>query len=108
MGMAVNAAADDTELNRASEEYNSCLYYYFKGTDIPYSVKDADFSAWRMKQSGSMPQGVTYLGSSLDINGSIALRHYYSLAPDAGSVKFSVDGRSAGLKTKNGRKYIAK
>ena len=106
MGMAVNAAADDTELKKASEEYNSCLYYYFKGTDIPFSVKDADLSAYRMKQSGSMPQGVVYLGSSLDINGSIALRHYYSIAPDAGSVKFTVDGKSAGLKAKNGRKYI--
>lgn len=84
-------------LAKAIDTYGICAYNYFKATKsgkLPVSVQDADFSAYAMSMSGQLPAYLTYYGSSLVLNDTISIRHYYKFTDFPGQTVIKVDGKN--------------
>ena len=88
-------------LAQAIEDYGTCAYNYFSKSALPVTVKDVDFSSYRLKLSGSLPDCVSYYGSSLVLNETISIRHYYMLTDYVDSYALTVDGAPAEIKATN-------
>lgn len=94
--LAELSSRDDAtgRLAKAIDDYGACAYYYFSGAkEIPITIKAADFSSYRMRAEGSLPDYATYYGSSLVLTDTIAIRHYFKFTavPQSGSV--TIDGK---------------
>ena len=82
-------------LAQAIDDYGTCASYYFSGAkEIPLTIKDADFSEYRMEQSGTLPNYMQSYGSSLVLTDKIAIRHYFTFTWSPTSAAASVDGKS--------------
>lgn len=82
-------------LAKAIDTYGICAYNYFtasKSGKLPVSVQNADFSAYRMQMTGSLPSYVTYYGSSLVLGDTISIRHYYKFTNFPGATVIKIDG----------------
>ncbi|MBO4697791.1 MAG: DUF4838 domain-containing protein [Lachnospiraceae bacterium] len=79
-------------LAKAIDVYGCCAYNYFVSDTIGVTVADADFSAYRMNMTGQLPAYITYYGSSLVLNDTITIRHYYKFTGFPGSSLIQVDG----------------
>lgn len=91
-----NGTDEIAKLAKAIDDYGTCAYYYFSGAkDIPVTVADADLSAYRLSMTGTLPDCVHYYGSSLVLNDTISIRHYYLVTDYIDSYTLTVDGKAA-------------
>ena len=69
------------DIYEAVINYGLCAKSYFDNnpTESPVSVPNVDLSSYEMKMSGKLPNGCTYYGSSLILEDSITIRHYFSV-----------------------------
>lgn len=79
-------------LAEAISDYGKSAYAYFTGTQNTLTLKDADFSAYRMSLTGDLPSYVSYYGSSLVLKDKIAIRHYYLFTYPPSASTLTVDG----------------
>jgi len=89
-----NVSSGDTkELVAAMKNYGLCAQYYF-GYNAPASLPDiatvSNYADYMVAPTGTLPTGVKYAGSSLILNSSTTVRHYFSVDADA-EVTFTVD-----------------
>ncbi|MBQ6095441.1 MAG: hypothetical protein IJL09_08545 [Lachnospiraceae bacterium] len=90
-------ARDDEygRLAKAIDDYGTATYYYFAGEDNPNEIKSVDLSAYASKEDPDYPTGVTYKGSSLILEDTITIRHYYLVNAVLEKYELTVDGQPA-------------
>lgn len=81
-------------LAKAMKNYGLCAQYYF-GYNAPESLPAVsggiDYSEYQTETNGSLPEGVTYYGSSLILNSDTTIRHYFYV-DNAANLTFKIDG----------------
>lgn len=73
--------------------YGEYASAYFKGTSATTYVSNvsaASLASYQSKINGSLPDGVTYVGSSLILKDGVTVRHYFE--GDLSNVNVTVDG----------------
>lgn len=63
---------------------------------------------FRSAKSGSLPEGLTYAGSTMLLDSSVMVRHYFTLAEgkNIGDYTFTADGKTLTPALKNGKWYV--
>ena len=89
----------DGRLAKAIKNYGLCAQNFFQSTNVSVSQQTADFSAYAPVYQGELPYGVEYIGSSLVLNDTISIRHYYSSKVILNDYTLKIDGESAEIKT---------
>lgn len=81
------------DIIKALKIYGGCAenWFYHTGNSYPSQVLKADLSAFEAVVTGSLPDGVSYYGSSLILDESITIRHYFSVAGDPGQFTATVN-----------------
>ncbi len=90
-------------LAKSLYDYGTCAYYYFNGyNEIPgetgVQIKDVDLSAYKMKTTESLINGISYAGSCLVLGDTIAIRHYFDVTTELESLVLIVDGQEVEAK----------
>ncbi|MBQ6094134.1 MAG: hypothetical protein IJL09_01905, partial [Lachnospiraceae bacterium] len=90
-------ARDDEygRLAKAIDDYGTAAYYYFAGKDNPNDIGNIDLTAYASKENPDYPAGVTYKGSSLILEDTITIRHYYLVTAVLNNYNLTVDGQPA-------------
>lgn len=92
-----------TAIYQAVASYGACAKNYFDNDpkESPVSVQNVDFTAYEPALSGDLPNGITYCGSTLILEDSITLRHYFSAdytkVTDPTKYVVKVDGKTANV-----------
>jgi len=68
-------------LAQAIDDYGTCARCYFDGNiNQNVSIKDIDdWSAYKSQITGTLPDGISYCGTSLIIKDTLSIRHYFSV-----------------------------
>jgi len=102
---------------RAILKYGECASFYFDynnylenvpSIDTPGSkgtIIDTGYSDYEAEFSGTLPDGVTYLGSSLILESATTVRHYF-LMENPGNIQVVVRGEDATIHKEGGLYYI--
>lgn len=66
-------------LAQAIDDYGTCAAVYFNdSTTEPCTVREIeDISSFRAKETGTLPAGIRYYGSSLVLKENVSVRHYF-------------------------------
>ncbi len=102
----------DNHLGRlaaAIDVYGSCAADYFYMPAVPENVTVGEIvlEPYEKKLEGTLPKGVQYYGSSLVLNETIGIRHYFTydgVTPVQAEVKF--DGQPAELYSRDDLFYL--
>lgn len=78
------------ELTKAIGTYGGCSQKYFgyKEQNTVFDVDDINLESFKKIITGDIPEGITYLGSSLILNDSIAVRHYFNSTNNLEGITF--------------------
>ncbi len=97
-------------LAKALDDYGTCAYYYFSGTeDIPVEIPSMDLSSFAIQKGGEVPNGITYAGSCLVLGNTIGIRHYFDVTDQITSLVMVAEGQELEIKAdpeKANRRYV--
>ncbi len=84
------------DIVKSLKVYGGCAenWFYQNANGYPAQVQSANLSSFSAAVSGSLPYGVAYYGSSLILDESITIRHYFSVYADPGQYSAKVNGVS--------------
>lgn len=110
--LSVIAAGND-DMGRLAEAimlYGDCAhnYFYEEEEPIPVTVKEILLKDYEKKESGRLPEGIRYYGSSLLLRESFTIRHYFQVErlPETGYLSITADGRAVEAYEQDGLYYI--
>ncbi|MBO4749433.1 MAG: hypothetical protein J5546_03890 [Lachnospiraceae bacterium] len=83
------------ELARSLNNYAECATGYTEGIELPMQTMDIDLSAYKPVVTGSMPDCITYKGSTLVLTDTFAIRHYFLFTDYVTGGEMYIDGKPA-------------
>ncbi|MCR5460094.1 MAG: hypothetical protein K6F51_09380 [Acetatifactor sp.] len=103
LGNLKNENSPMGRLAKSLYDYGACAYYYFNGYgEIPgeagVQIRNVDLSAYKMKTSEALIDGISYAGSCLVLGDTIAIRHYFDVTKQFDSLVLIVDGQAVEAK----------
>ncbi len=105
---SIKDSSDMINLSKAISNYGLCSQYYFRykaPEALPTVDSVDDYEAHKAITTGTLPDGVEYIGSSLLLKSNTTIRHYFYMN-NAGNITFKVDGVTTGVKKDKNIYYL--